>query len=294
MPCYRPFPAWQLETGEIVFKERGNIRRELELPCGGCIGCRSDRASQWASRCMHEAQMHSSSCFVTLTYDEQHCPISLHYPHFQSFMRTLRRRNPGVRFYMCGEYGDQTKRPHYHAILFGAEFSDRTFFKSAPSGSDVYLSASLQALWPYGFATVGDCTYESAAYVARYCIKKVTGKAAEAHYKHLDPETGEIHQVQPEFARMSLKPGIGAKWLEKYLSDVYTVDGIRTRTGLQKTPRYYDKLLKEKLNPQIHETLEASRYQRARAHACDNTTARLATRETVHLAKIALKKRSLE
>lgn len=293
MPCYRPITAWQLDQGEIVFAERGKIRRELQLPCGGCIGCRSDRASQWATRCMHESQMHDASSFVTLTYDEAHCPSSLHYPDYQLFMRRLRRRLSQVRFYMCGEYGDLTKRPHYHAILFGAEFSDRRFYKTAPSGSNVYLSESLQSLWPLGYATVGDVTYESAAYVARYCLKKITGKQAEAHYRRVDSDTGEIIQVQPEFSRMSLKPGIGATWLRKYHTDVYTVDGVRTRSGLLKTPRYYDKLLKEEISPINHESLQLTRYKRA-GLSCDKTPERLQAREKHHAAKTSLKIRSLE
>src|SRR6187549_2683574 len=91
MPCYHPFTAYQLDDGRIVFAERGKVKRSVVLPCGHCIGCRLERSRQWAVRCMHEAQLHDVSSFVTLTYDDSHLPYhgSLDYTHFQKFIDRL-------------------------------------------------------------------------------------------------------------------------------------------------------------------------------------------------------------
>ena len=128
MPCFHPIDAFQRSDGQVVFVERGDIARPLVLPCGRCIGCRLEYSRQWAVRMMHEAQMHELSCFLTLTYDDAHLPVdeSLHYADFQGFIRKLRRVHAPRRFsfYMCGEYGEQFKRPHYHACLFGLYFTD--------------------------------------------------------------------------------------------------------------------------------------------------------------------------
>jgi hypothetical protein len=134
---------------------------------------------------MHEAKMHPKNCFITLTYNNEHLPSdgSLNYEVFQLFMKRLRKKyGKGIRFYMCGEYGDKLGRPHFHACLFGHDFADKKLWKTTDSKSKLYRSAELEKLWPYGFSSVGDVTFESAAYVARYIMKKVSGDASESHY----------------------------------------------------------------------------------------------------------------
>ncbi|AZL82980.1 replication initiator protein [Apis mellifera associated microvirus 15] len=303
MACFSPLDAWQLVTGEIVFSanrkgsprpDRG-IRRELTLPCGQCVGCRLERSRQWAVRCMHEAQMHENNCFVTLTYKDAALPedFGLRYSDFQRFMRDFRRAHGKVRFYMCGEYGEQLLRPHYHAAIFGFDFPDRVYFRTTPSGSKLYTSKLLEDLWPHGHSSVGDVTFESAAYIARYVMKKANGKLAETRYQRVDSETGEMWQVPPEFTRMSLKPGIGSTWLEKYKADVYPADHVLVNGKFCKPPRYYDKQL-ETLDYQTYEFIELGRVKRARASACDNTRDRLKTRELVTRARLNFKKRNLD
>jgi len=261
MACFRPIDAWQLDSGEVVFAERGKIRRSLTLPCGQCVGCRLERSRQWAIRCMHETAMHDASSFVTLTYDDNHLPTdnSLSYRDFQLFMKRLRAKVGSVRFYMCGEYGEQFSRPHFHACIFGFGFPDRVAFSRSSSGCMVYRSPLLESLWSFGYSSLGDVTFESAAYVARYVMKKVTGRLAASHYEYVSPITGEIISRTPEFCRMSLKPGIGANWFKKFTTDVTTTDSVVLRGGMQsKPPRYYDKLLAN-LNPEEHEYLEVRR-----------------------------------
>jgi len=244
---------------------------------------------------MHEAQMHSASCFVTLTYRDEDLPVnnSLDYRHFQLFMKRLRRaiRTP-VRFYMCGEYGEQGSRPHFHACLFGVDFEDKILFKELSSGFNLYTSPRLDALWPHGFASIGDVTFESAAYVARYVMKKVTGNRAAAHYSRLDSLTGELISLTPEFTRMSLKPGIGANWIRRFRNDVYTTDAVIVRGVACKPPRYYDRFL-ESVDPFAFEYLGYLRSLKASAGVEDTTPERLAAREKVAAARLVFKKRTL-
>jgi len=302
MACFHPIAAYQLDSGEVVFVERGRIKRPLFLPCGQCVGCRLERSRQWAVRCMHEAQMYDNNIFVTLTYDDDHLPTnsSLNYRHFQLFMKRLRKDFSGrsVRFYMCGEYGEDFQRPHFHACLFNCFFTDRKIQGKLPSGASLYVSERLERLWPFGFSSIGDVTFESAAYVARYCMKKVTGRNADAHYERVDWATGEIIQVEPEFSRMSLKPGIGADFFAKYRDDIYTrsPDGVKDmvvmRGKVMKPPRYYDKLL-EKASDFSSDYVEFLRYKKAQMFGDDNSPERLVVREKCAEAALKLKVRSL-
>ena len=229
----------------MVFAERGDVLRALTLPCGQCVGCRLERSRQWAVRIMHEASLHDVSSFVTLTYSDECLPSppSLRYSDFQAFMRRLRKSHGKVRFFVCGEYGERTWRPHFHACLFGLRFSDLKVYKKTAAGFTLYESSELSRVWTLGFASVGQLSFESAAYVARYCMKKVTGDLAETHYRKTDLNTGEMYDLVPEFARMSLKPGIGFQWFKQFRHEVGTHDGVVVRDRLCKPPRYYDKLL---------------------------------------------------
>lgn len=218
MPCYKPVTAYRLSSGEISFSDRGR-GDALDLPCGRCVGCRLERSRQWATRIMFESQFHAGSSFITLTYSPENLPFppSLDYSHFQKFMYRLRnwRRQEGlppVRFYMCGEYGEDHSRPHFHAAIFGEDFVfDRVLWSRGSKGHPLYRSPRLEALWPFGFSSVGELNFDTAAYMARYIMKKVTGDLAEQHYRFVDVDTGEIYQRTPEFCHMSLKPRCGGR-----------------------------------------------------------------------------------
>lgn len=294
MACFHPIRAWRLSSGSIVFAERGDVVQTLELPCGQCIGCRLERSRKWAMRCMHEAQMHESNLFVTLTYDDEHLPAdgSLVYRHFQLFMKSLRKLKGKVRFYMCGEYGELNRRPHYHAILFGVDFEDKVLWQKTSSGSMIYRSPTLERLWFRGHSSIGDVTFESAAYCARYVMKKVTGHRSEEAYRNVDAITGEIYQIEPEFCRMSLKPGIGAGWLEKYGTDVYPLDRVVVNGVQCKPPRYYDKKYLWK-DVDGYEEMKYRRFLDGRALNGDNSDERLLVKERVLQARIKSLKRSL-
>lgn len=190
MTCYHPLDAWRNDApsradNRLIFTYHPSLGRgpDLKVPCGQCVGCRLERSRQWAVRCVHEASLHTDNCFITLTYNDEHLPSdgSLNYRDFQLFMKRLRKRvSVPVRFYMCGEYGENFGRPHFHACLFGFNFPDLKLWKSGKS--KLYRSPLLEELWPFGYSSVGDVNFESAAYVARYILKKVTGADAAAHY----------------------------------------------------------------------------------------------------------------
>lgn len=233
--------------------------------------------------------MHGESSFVTLTYDDNHYSPGLKYVDFQRFMYRLRQRVGPTRFFCAGEYGEQTARPHFHCLLFGKWFAD-----SRMVGDGLYASKDLESLWKHGFVTVGSVTYQSAAYVAGYCLKKVSGPRAEEHYRQLDWRTGEVVSVPPEMAHMSLKPGIGATWFAKYWREVYGPrDGCVLPGGkVVSPPRYYDKLL-EKLDYNLSDEKFFQRYQRAELFLADSTPERLAVREQCAKARLRMKENKL-
>lgn len=290
MPCYHPLRAFQCADGTVVFHENGrfNIVRSLFLPCGQCIGCRLERSRQWAIRCMHEASLYDRNCFITLTYDDEHLTSpSLEYRDFQLFMKRLRKKftKEVIRFYMCGEYGENFGRPHFHACLFNYDFADKLYFKKA-GDAKLYTSGTLAELWGKGFSLIGSVTFESAAYVARYCVAKKTGRAAAAHYRAVSTETGEITNYTPEFNHMSLRPGIGAAWLRRHWADVYPHGNVVVRGRRMKPPKYYDRVCKRFADDDWADIVY-TREQLAHKVFGDNTPERLATKEIVAKARLS-------
>lgn len=252
MTCFKPISAWYSKdlnhNGKhyLVFNrsQAFDPRNSINIPCGQCIGCRLEKSRQWAIRCVCEQQMSSASCFITLTYDDDHLPPSgsLVPDDLQKFFKRLRRyleyhNEVFIRYFSCGEYGEQFQRPHYHAIIFGWSPSDVKRIgcsSSAVSGDGgYYVSRCLESLWPFGYHVVTGVTFESCAYVARYVTKKITGDEADSHYD------GRV----PEFVRMSRRPGIGYSWLQKYHRDVYPNDTVIIRDGIKcRPPKYFDSI----------------------------------------------------
>lgn len=221
--------------------------------------------------------MHTENCFITLTYADEFLPAygSLDRQAFPKFMKRLRKRVGKVRYFHCGEYGERSGRPHYHACLFGVGFSDRYHWANR-GGYPAFRSATLESAWPFGQAEIGSLTFESAAYVARYVTKKVTGKNAQEFYEVVDPVTGELVQLEPEYATMSRRPGIGAAWYEKYGKQTYRHDEVVMRGHPMKPPRYYDVQL-ERDDPEKAQAVFKDRQRRRCAE--DETDERLYVRE---------------
>ena len=265
MPCYHPLEAVIL-PGRTA-KGKRNIKilsgqhasevypswQRLQLPCGQCIGCRLEYSRQWANRCMLELPYHRESWFLTLTYDDDHVPqtwyvynddgeaspaLTLAPRDLELFWKRLRKAHSDdhIRYYACGEYGSTTFRPHYHAVVFGLSLDDLRPYKRSPQGYDYFISDSLAKCWGCGFVVVGAVTWETCAYTARYVMKKAKG---------LDKQAYENLNLEPEFVRMSRKPGIGYQYYVDH-PDLYDHQYINLATdvgGLKfRPPRYYDKL----------------------------------------------------
>lgn len=292
MPCYHPLAAWKSKSltvnGKrgITFRpDDGFTDKPLELPCGRCIGCRLERSRQWAVRCMHEAKCWEDNCFITLTYNEENCPPSgsLVPRHFVLFMKKLRAKyGKGIRFFHCGEYGEKLMRPHHHAILFNFDFPDKKVH-SVRDGIRLYRSDILDALWGFGFCSIGEATFESAAYVARYAMKKVYGPDAKDYYEW----------KVPEYLTMSRRPGIGASWIKKFQGDVYPADEVIVNGHRCKPPRYYDEWMRRYSIAPITEDLKRKRKVAAKDNP-DGTGKRLIVREAVKTAAVKFLKRSPE
>ena len=247
-----------------------------------------ERARSWAVRCVHEAQLHERNAFITLTYDQEHVPAtgSVDVRHWQLFAKRLRKRCGAFRFFHCGEYGSENFRPHYHAILFGIDFSeDRTVFERKPEYT-TWVSPTLDEVWGKGFSTIGSVSFQSACYVARYIMKKVGGPAAEEHYRRIDLATGEEYQVKPEYVTMSRRPGLGARWLEKYRDDVYPDDECIVGGHKYRPPVFYDREV-EKMDPAFMKGVRAARVKRALEFGEDQTPERLLVREKVSDARLS-------
>lgn len=304
MPCYHPIDAWRSRdlnaNGKrpLVFTlSQGYADMPLKIPCSQCVGCRLERSRQWAIRMTHEASLHEKNCFITLTYAPEHLPPggTLVVDHYQRFMKRLRKAYPNekIRFFHCGEYGENLGRPHYHAVLFGFDFPDRKYLKSH-RGFKYYTSESLKKIWGKGHVVVCDVSFETCAYVARYITKKITGDRALLHYTELDPVTTEIiSEKKPEYTTMSRRPGIAKNWLNKFIGDVYPSDEVIIRNRKLKPPKYYDSQF-EVLDPIEMLRIKEKRIANGKKRAEDSTSQRLQTREEIQLEKFSRLKRSYE
>jgi len=323
MKCTSPLTGWRSKwvnpkSGKrsITFSpNEGYKDMEVTVRCGRCHGCRLHHSKEWAIRCVHESQMHQENSFITLTYSPENLPTdhSIHKEELQKFFKRL-RKNTGKRFkyFACGEYGDQSSRPHYHAILFGMAFyEDRYLHTKTRNGDLLYRSPTLEKAWPLGHSLIGEMTFQSAAYVARYVMKKrkgdddaidpKTGKTNKEHYMVADPDTGEIFEVQPEFCLASRgsgkkddpilwRYGLGRAWLETYKSDT-DKDFITVNQNKVSLPRYYDNVLA------VEDELAMMARKRKRKKNIkeeDNTYQRLSVIDKCQKAKTENLKRNLE
>lgn len=318
MPCYHPKTAYQPTAGGPLSFHEKKDHKTLTLPCGQCRGCRLTSSRTWAIRCVHESQMHKFNSYITLTYNDEHLApeLSLDYRDWQLFVKRIKKRlarhaasphllckEGTVRFYVGGEYGPRYGRPHWHACLFGLDFADRVPYKKTNSGEMLDISQTLTDIWGKGFASVGNITFNSAAYIARYIMKKRTGDGNKKNYEIIDPETGEIKIRRKELNNMSRRPGVGSTWLGKYTTDVYPEGKTIIKAHRFNAPRYYDKQYKALLelhelygNKQDHtmEDLRYARYLEQIAHAHDHTDERLLVQEQVAEAKTRTLKRNLD
>lgn len=266
----------------------------VKIPCGKCIGCRLDYSRQWANRCMLEAQYYPPDqvWFATITYNDKYVPrvismdpetgkqapaLTLRKRDFQLWMKRLRRHFPEtkIRFFASGEYGSETLRPHYHAILFGLPIHDLELYEKS-GNFQLYTSKSIAKTWskvyndndlrdtskdsyaplametwiegdltyePYGRIVLSPCSWETCAYTARYTAKKSNT---------FFPQFFESFGLEAPFTLMSRKPGIAGQYYQDH-PEVYDYRYINIpgqEGGIKFTvPRYFDRLL-EKEDPE--------------------------------------------
>ncbi|QCQ84818.1 replication initiator protein [Blackfly microvirus SF02] len=252
--------------------------------------------------------MHPHNSFVTLTFSDKtlldpDLPFtgSVNLRDVQLFMKRLRKAysDKTIRFFACGEYSPQHKRPHYHLLLFNQHFEDQKLFQDKNS-KQLFTSKILSILWPYGFSTIGIVNYQTARYCAQYTLKKITGDLAPEHYTWPHPATGEFIRAEPEFVTMSTKPGIGSSWYDKYKSDCYPADFLIVDGKKHPVPKYYDlKLKKEAYGPHKNNVDPLDKLKRSRKRAAvkdreNHTPERLAVREELLKEKLKRSSRSGE
>lgn len=303
MACFGPLTAYfgrevNPKTGKrgIVFSPAlSHDRRPFKVPCQQCRGCRLQKAGEWAARCMHEAMSHAENCFINLTYRNDDLPEwgSLVKTHPSAFCkrlhnRLLRKRGYGIKYYLSGEYGESTHRPHYHVCLFGYDFPDKIFYGNSGSGFPIYTSEMCDEIWGLGECKIGAMSYDSACYTAKYTFGKRTGPMAD--YSCVSPD-GEIYDMVPEFSTPSRRPGIGMAYFREHGRSAYDHDFIVVNGKKMKPPRYYDNLMCA-VDPDLMDEVKDIRREKALAIPPEeNTSRRLWVREQVQIRKDALFKR---
>ncbi|AXL15418.1 replication initiator protein [Microviridae sp.] len=302
MRCLKPISATQDAEGMVTLRRnRLDATLEdgeyLELACGRCGACRSNRARSWAIRCYHELQTNTrtvNGCkipvgvFVTLTYDDEHLPKngSLNVEDWQRFAKRVRNHLGPFRFLQCGEYGS-LGRPHHHACLFGVDFSaDRQTLET--NGDQVtWKSDQLHNLWGKGFTMMAPLNFATASYTAGYVVKKAKTAEWEEQTSYIGDNL-EVITPKQEFITMSRNPGLGRDWFEKYWRDVYPLDQVRIGGKEYSPPKYYDNLLFE-MDPALHKEVIDKRIQHNRSLGPTSDNERTARGE-IFAAKLAMKK----
>lgn len=271
MACFTPVDAWRSQvvnpSGKrgITFSLREGFQdMALQVPCGKCDGCRADKARVWSLRMYHESSLHKQNSFVTLTYAD--APERLIKEDLQKFFKRLRHKFD-FRYFACGEYGETTNRPHYHAVIFGQDFRD--------SGDGVvnindqlYTNSVLQEAWGHGQVAVADVTMATCCYVAGYVHKKIG-----------DEDT---------FTVMSRRPGIGSEWLAKYKDDLIRTGSVTVEGKEYPVPLRYLQWYESDF-----QYLKAERAARFKKMSPDEKWSKAEQRPAAKLAKAAqLKLRS--
>lgn len=245
--CESPTSAWinehviNPETGrpKIIFgtPDRSKINplwygafREILVPCGKCPLCLKRRGFEIGIRARCEAKLYSQNCFVTLTVNDQ-CrnlifPYGrfLHHRPWQLFAKRLRKKIGPFRFLMCGEYGSESERPHYHAIIFGHDFHDGYY----DDRGCFHPSKLLEQLWPFGQVQVSPLNDSRVMYVAGYQLKP--------GYVRMFGQPVVECRTDPDvkcssYVRWSRNPGLGAAWFDRYWRDVYRYQGKIFQSG---------------------------------------------------------------
>lgn len=308
MPCYSPWVGYYAKdlnpSGKRSIVANPSLALEPDVPikmaCGRCIGCRLKYSATWAVRCHHEAALHKENQFLTLTFAPEHLPKfnSISVSDCQLFLKRYREwlwrsEFKKIRMAYCGEYGEQTGRPHYHFLIFGHMFGDRKQWTTR-NGFPVWRSKSLEKLWPFGHSEIGTLTFDSAAYVARYIVKKAHGAMASKYWV-IDQATGELlNENTKEFFKTSRRPGLGKQWALDWRNVYLGLDHVNVAGRKLALPKYYDSLY-EVEDPERFSDIKARRLDtNSRRDKSDESYDRLKVKEQVKLAQLSQLPRSVE
>lgn len=260
----------------------------VDIPCGRCIGCRLSRSKQWADRAVLELQYNAFNYFLTLTYDDDHVPsnnficpdtgeigesLTLNKKDLQNFWKRLRKYFPDLKFKYIGvgEYGGNTLRPHYHAIVFGNScIPDLKFYKFSSTNQMIFESKILDSIWKNGKTYVEEASWEAIAYVCRYVTKKLYGEAASYY---------ETFNLVPEFLTCSLKPAIGKVYYDDHKDELFkntkyffpSSNGVRSAVP----SRYFNKLFENDFDPvdvEYRKNALKSQFEASKQLKLQNTT----------------------
>lgn len=253
----------------------------IETPCQKCIGCRLNYSSQWAVRCMLEASYYKENYFVTLTLNEKHLwdippgdiidketgeitgeaqIPSIDKDELKTFIKAVRDKwrnkydHNGIRYFACGEYGTESGRKHYHIIFFNLPLHDLKFYKMNESREPMYNSQELEKIWGKGNVIIGEVTYNSCAYVARYVTKKILSMWSKK-------EDYISQGIEPEFIKMSTHPGIGKKYFDEHKEELMRDEKIVMQkhdgTTIQvSNPNYFKKQIRKLVTPEEWEAIQ--------------------------------------
>jgi hypothetical protein len=253
-----------------------------KIPCRKCWACQLNYSAEWATRILLEAkETPGFNFFITLTYDDLHLPIAekietedevyyndgtwggtIYEDHVYTFINSIRQkfhRKPynydGIKYFFCSEYGETTGRPHYHVILLHCPIDIRYFYDCHVDTNFKahWKSTELEKYWDKGIIDVAELEWSCAAYVARYCTKKISYDK--------DPSVYFKQGKMPE--RIHMSKGIGFKWYQEHKDEIYKNDEIIMRTvkgnvGSAKPPKAFDRKFKEH-DPEGFELIKQSR-----------------------------------
>lgn len=284
-PEFKLFPYWTKSVVRIdgyykplsIYPTRSEYELRdifldyIEVPCGSCVECKLDNAREWSNRCLLEMQYHTFNQFVTLTYDDAHIPYveydGIKYPTLvkrdvQLFLKRLRDKKGPFRYFGSGEYGEKGGRPHYHLILFGLALDDLQPF-GGRAGNKYYISETIMNAWHYkGHCILGQVNESTISYTAKYVLKK-SGT--------LDTKELKDKGIQPPYAMMSRRPGIGRRYYDEVIasSDLETffernnISLSLSDTGKTfSVPKYYRRILRDS-NPDLYDRVRSSLIKRA-------------------------------
>ena len=231
MSCYKSKPAWKAtypnENGKhpIRFNQPGDKRTpDYFIDCGKCEGCRARQRMDWAIRMSHEAAEHKHNSFLTLTYDDDNLPEDgkIHRKHVKNFLERLEYKlGYKPRYYVCGEYGELTRRPHYHAIIFGDDFRESRYTYAI--NDKLYGNKDLERVWRNGAISIADFSHATALYTAGYVTKKISDT--------------------DNFSMQSRNPPLGKTWVRKHHDNIRRLERITIEGQEYPIPKVYMKWL---------------------------------------------------